>query len=51
MLYETSDPEHRAALLHMIFDRLKSGGRIDPSDCLQSTWEALEEQANKRFAG
>jgi glycosyltransferase involved in cell wall biosynthesis len=51
MLYETSDPEHRAALLHMIFDRLKSGGRIDPSDCLQSTWEALEEQANKRFVG
>ena len=51
MLYETSDPEQRAALLRLIFDRLKSGGRIDPSACLQSTWEALEKQASKPFIG
>jgi len=51
MLYETSDPEQRAALLRLIFDRLKSGGRIDPSACLQLTWEALEKQASKRFIG
>jgi glycosyltransferase involved in cell wall biosynthesis len=34
MLYETSNPEQRAALLRLIFDRLRSGGRFDPSDCL-----------------
>src|SRR5438874_5847069 len=51
MLYETSDPEQRAALLRLIFDRLKSGGRIDPSACLQSTWEALEKQASPSSAG
>ena len=51
MLYETSDPEQRAALLRLIFDRLKSGNRIDPSACLQLTWEALEKQASKRFIG
>jgi len=51
MLYETSDPAQRAALLGLIFDRLKSGGRFDPSACLQSTWQALEKEANKRFIG
>ena len=51
MLYETSDPEQRAALLRLIFDRLRSGGRFDPSACLQSTWEALEKEASKPFIG
>jgi len=51
MLHETSDPEQRAALLRLIFDRLKSGGRFDPSACLQSTWEALEKQASASSAG
>ncbi len=51
MLYETSDPQQRAALLGLIFDRLKSGGQFDPSACLQLTWEALEKEANKRFIG
>jgi hypothetical protein len=51
MLYETSDPERHAALLGLIFDRLKSGGRFDPSACLQSTWEALEMEASMRFIG
>lgn len=51
MLYETSDPEQRSALVRLIFDRLKSGGRFDPSACLQSTWQALEQEANKRFIG
>jgi glycosyltransferase involved in cell wall biosynthesis len=51
MLYETSDPDRRAALLGLIFDRLESGGRFDPSACLQSTWEALEMEASKRFIG
>lgn len=51
MLYETSDPEQRAALLRLIFDRLKSGSRFDPSACLQSTWEALEREASKPFIG
>jgi hypothetical protein len=51
MLYETSDPEQCSALLGLIFDRLKSGGRFDPSACLQSTWQALEKEANKHFIG
>jgi glycosyltransferase involved in cell wall biosynthesis len=51
MLYETSDREQRAALLRSIFDRLNSAGRFDPSVNLQSTWETLEKEANKRFDG
>ena len=51
MLYETSDLQHRAALLHMIFNRLKNAGRFDPSVNLQSTWETLEDEATKRFIG
>ena len=51
MLYETSDPEQRSALVRLIFDRLKRGGRFDPSACLQSTWQALEKEANRRFIG
>src|SRR6266576_4617560 len=31
MLYETSDPQQRVALLGLSFDRLKSGGRFYPS--------------------
>jgi glycosyltransferase involved in cell wall biosynthesis len=50
MLYEASGPGQRAALLRMIFDRLKSGGRLDPLACLQSTWESLEQEAARRFA-
>ena len=51
MLYEPSDPEQRAAPLGLIFDRLRTGGRFDPLACLQSTWEALEKEAGKRFLG
>jgi glycosyltransferase involved in cell wall biosynthesis len=51
MLYETSEPVQRSALVRLIFDRLKSGGRFDPSACLRSTWQALEQEANKRFIG
>ena len=51
MLYETSDPQQRVALLGLIFDRLKSGGRFYPSAYLQLTWEALEKEANERFIG
>jgi glycosyltransferase involved in cell wall biosynthesis len=49
MLYETSDQKQRAALLRIIFDMLKSGSRFDPSVCLDSTWELLEEKARMRF--
>jgi Glycosyl transferase family 2 len=49
MLYEASDPERRAVVLRLIFDRLKSAGRFDPSACLQSSWETLEQEANRRF--
>jgi hypothetical protein len=49
MFYEAEGSEQRAALLRMIFDRLRSGGRFDPSACLQASWETLEEKAKKRF--
>jgi hypothetical protein len=51
MFYEAEEREQRAALLRMIFDRLRSGGRFDPSACLQATWDTLEQEANKRFIG
>ncbi len=50
MLYETSDQDQRAALLGIIFDRLRSEGRFDPQALLQSNWETLEAEAGKRFA-
>jgi glycosyltransferase involved in cell wall biosynthesis len=50
LLPESSDPASRATLLCLIFDRLKSAGRFDPS-CLRSSWESLEEEANRRFVG
>ena len=34
--------EERAALLRQVFERLKSGGRFDPRECMNTTWEALE---------
>ncbi len=49
MLYEANEPEHRASLLHLIFDRLKAAGRFDPLAQLRSTWESLEQEANRRF--
>jgi hypothetical protein len=51
MLHEAREPKHRAALLRIIFDRLKSAGRFDPSVILQCTWETLEEETHKRFVG
>jgi hypothetical protein len=50
MLYEAIDPTQRAAFLRIVFDRLKAAGRFHPSTNMNSTWETLEEQANKRFA-
>ncbi len=49
MLYEANEPEQRASLLHLIFDRLKAAGRFDPLAQLRSTWESLEQEANRRF--
>jgi glycosyltransferase involved in cell wall biosynthesis len=34
--------EERAALLRQVFEGLKSGGRFDPLECLNTTWEELE---------
>jgi hypothetical protein len=51
MLYETTDPTQRAAFLRIVFDRLKTAGRFDPSTSLNSTWETLEEEAHRRFVG
>lgn len=49
MLYETTDPQQRAAFLRIVFDRLKTAGRFDPSTNLNASWETLEKEASKRF--
>jgi hypothetical protein len=36
--------EERAGLLRQVFERLKSGGRFDPRECMNTTWEALESR-------
>lgn len=51
MISERNDPAYRAALLQLIFDHLKAGGRFDPENCLQTTWESLNEKSNGRFVG
>ncbi len=50
MLYEPDDNEKRAALLHAIFDRLRSERRFDPQSCVHSSWEQLEADAFAQFA-
>jgi hypothetical protein len=49
MLYEATDSGQRASFLRIVFARLKNDGRFDPSTSLNSTWETLEEETNKRF--
>jgi glycosyl transferase family 2 len=49
MISESNDPAYRAALLQLIFDRLKVAGRFDPWTSFQTTWESLEEETNRRF--
>jgi glycosyltransferase involved in cell wall biosynthesis len=36
--------KERAALLRQVFERLKSGGRFDPLECMNMTWAALESR-------
>jgi glycosyltransferase involved in cell wall biosynthesis len=38
------NPTECAALLRQVFERLKSGGRFDPRECMNTTWEALESR-------
>ena len=49
MFYEAESSDQRAALLRMIFDRLRCGGRFDPSASVQVSWQTLMEQAEKLF--
>jgi hypothetical protein len=49
MLFEARSRQDRAALLRIIFDRLKKDGRFEPSDCLETTWERLEQETSRRF--
>jgi hypothetical protein len=51
LLYETRSPEDRAALLRLIFVRLKNAGQFNPSVQLQSTWENLEHEAKLMLMG
>jgi GT2 family glycosyltransferase len=48
-VYDAYNSERRAALLGVIFDRLRSGGRLDPSINLHSTWDTLEDEARRHF--
>jgi hypothetical protein len=41
--------EERAALLRQVFERLKSGGRFDPRERLNTTWEALESKTLRDY--
>jgi Glycosyl transferase family 2 len=41
--------EERAALLRQVFARLKSGGRFEPCDCLNTTWGALESEMLRHY--
>jgi hypothetical protein len=50
MLFEARSRQDRAALLRIIFDRLKKDGRFEPSACLETTWERLEQETSRRFA-
>jgi glycosyltransferase involved in cell wall biosynthesis len=34
----------RFILLQQVLERLKSGGRFDPGECMDTTWEALESR-------
>ncbi|MEA2883882.1 MAG: hypothetical protein QOH32_3138 [Bradyrhizobium sp.] len=49
MFYEAESSDQRAALLRIIFERLRCGGRFDPPSSLQTSWEMLEEETRKRF--
>jgi hypothetical protein len=51
MLHEAEEPQQRAASLRIMFERLKAAGRFDPEVQLQSSWETLEMEANRRFVG
>lgn len=42
--FENISSEVRAGLLRQVFERLKSGGRFDPRECMNTTWEALESR-------
>lgn len=37
-------PEERPAFLRQVFEQLKSEGRFDPRECINTTWEALESE-------
>lgn len=49
MLYEAADSSQRATFLGVVFDRLKAAGRFDPWTNLNYTWDALQEETNRRF--
>jgi glycosyltransferase involved in cell wall biosynthesis len=49
MFYEAQSSDQRAALLRIILERLRCGGRFDPPSSLQVSWEMLEEETRKRF--
>jgi glycosyltransferase involved in cell wall biosynthesis len=44
----TISTEERCTLLLKIFERLKSGGRFDPQECMSMSWKALESEYSGR---
>jgi glycosyltransferase involved in cell wall biosynthesis len=43
-------PAVRAAVLQLVFERLKADGRLAPNS-LDATWQSLEEETNRRLVG
>jgi hypothetical protein len=41
--------EERPLLLRQILERLKSGNRFEPGECLNTTWQALEAEVLRRY--
>jgi hypothetical protein len=46
---DNRDLAARAAMLRAILGRLRSEGRFDAADCLESNWQTVEEAARRRF--
>lgn len=50
LLYEPESAHDREMFVHLVFTQLKSAARFDPLG-VQSNWEALELQVQRRFVG
>jgi glycosyltransferase involved in cell wall biosynthesis len=49
VFYEPESAHAREMFVHLVLDQLKSANRFDPVS-IQSSWEALEQEVQQRFA-